>query len=196
MINGAPGITKSSQEEPLRTEIAQGKWPWGGHRTGQEGFLCANRWPPRSSDLAYDHRSRTCVCPSAIFSLNRACVLWQLTLWAVAERTCFAEQDLVERNAAESCYLEGAPFNRSWLPGSTGVIGEKGSEKSSVSWGVGSQQVLGPFTQAWKTWALGTFLGYAWFLAQNSSLVPEPCAGGTGIASSWVDQALPLSIYN
>lgn len=25
MINGAPGITKSSQEEPLRTEIAQGK---------------------------------------------------------------------------------------------------------------------------------------------------------------------------
>lgn len=65
----------------------------------------------------------------------------------MAEGTCFAEQDLVERDAAEGCYLEGALFIEA---GSTGVRGESIRESSPCPWGAGSQHVRGPFTQHGK----------------------------------------------
>lgn len=82
----------------------------------------------------------------------------------MAEGTCFAEQDLVERDAAEGCYLEGALFIEA---GSTGVRGESIREVLRV---LGVQEasmyvVLSHNMENLRGLGLGTFLGYAWFLA-------------------------------
>lgn len=107
----------------------------------------------------------------------------------MAEGTCFAEQDLVERDAAEGCYLEGAPFIEA---GSTGVRGESIREVLRV---LGVQEasmyvVLSHNMENLRGLGLGTFLGYAWFLAvqhlrlawdglaPTERLAPKPCAVG------------------